>query len=226
VFVGGVFLWVLVGVAKKRRLEPGAKRFVLGAACAGVLGLVTAGAAVGFSSYPAFSRVVVRHSSIPLTNHMGLPTLLGWSAGESTDSLADNHLTDPYEHWLRAEMLHRSERRPLWYLALAVSIAVIAGAAWRGASASTCAALSGPLLFTLLPMTSYDYSWLVVLVALAETRQRVLVALLSFALFTQVLWVFGGDTMETQHLVLSAACAALLGFAVPWKEILPRSAPI
>jgi hypothetical protein len=221
VFVGGVGIWLFVGVISKKRLETDAKRFLLGGALALSLGVVTAGVAVGFGSYKDFSYVFVRHSSTPLSNHVGLSTLLGWSAGESSDSLADAHLTNPFEKWEAAEMRHRVERRPIWLTAIAISLAVIAMAAWRGAPAVVCASLAGLLVFAALPMTSYDYTWLIALIALAERRWRVGAAVLAFAVFTQVLFVFGGDTMEAQHLWISVACGVLLVYVAPWKELFP-----
>ena len=107
---------------------------------------------------------------------------------------------------------------------------VIVLSAWRGASAAECGALSGLLLFSALPMTSYDYTWLVMLVALAKSRPKILPALLAFALFTHLLFVMGGEEMEAPHLVASLVCAVLLAAAVPgralWDDIVRRVAPI
>jgi len=219
VFVGAVGLWALVNFVKTRRLDTAARRFLAGAAVTFALGVTLAGAAVGADAYRGFARVFERHSHSPVSNQLGLSTLLSWSAGESTETMADPQLTNPFERWENHQLLRRTEQRPLWAFAVAISIAVIVLSAWRGASAAECVALSGLLLFSALPMTSYDYAWLVVLVALARQRPKILPALLAYAFFTHLLFVFGGNEMEAQHLWASVACAFLLAFSVPWKAL-------
>jgi hypothetical protein len=219
VFVGAVGLGAIVQAIRYRRLETWARRFLAGTAVTFALGTAIPGAAVGFSAYPSFLHVFERHSHSPLSNQLGLSTLLSWTAGESTESLLDARLTNPYERWQNHRANRTTERRPLWAFAAAISLAMIVLSAWGGATAAECGALSGLLLFTALPMTSYDYTWLVVLVALAERRPRVLPMLLAFALFTQALFVFGGETSEAQHLVGSLACLVLLVGTVPWRSL-------
>jgi hypothetical protein len=92
--------------------------------------------------------------------------------------------------------------------------------ALRGGTAAECAALSGLLVFCLLPMSSYDYTWLVVLVALAHKRPHLLKALLAFSVGSQALGIFAGDDALTgQHLIGSVACAALLLYAADLRGI-------
>jgi hypothetical protein len=230
VFVGAVGLWAIVNAIKARRLDVASRRFLAATALTCAVVMPVAGAAVGFDSYRGFAHVFERHSSSPVANHLGLSTLLSWRAGESTESLANNQLTDPFERWENHQLTRRAEERPLWTFAIVVSLAIIVLSAWRGASAAECAALSGLLLYCALPMTSYDYTWLVVLVALAPRRPRILPALLAFALFTHLLFVFGGDEIEKQHLLGSAVCGVLLAYCVPWRalwdDVLQKIAPL
>ena len=219
VFVGAVGLWTLANAVKTRRFDATARRFLAGTVFTFVLGASVAGAAVGNDSYRAFSRVFERHAQSPVSNQLGLSTLLSWTAGESTDTLADAQLTNPFERWQNHQLLRRTEQRPLWAFAVVVSLGVVVLSAWRGASSAECAALAGPLLFAALPMTSYDYTWLVMLVALARGRPGLLPALLSFAVFSHLLFVFGGNEMEAQHLLGSMACGLLLVWSVPWRTL-------
>jgi hypothetical protein len=202
---------------KARRLDVTGRRFLAGAAVTFAIGVTAAGAVVGGDAYRGFARVFDRHSHSPVSNQLGLSTLLSWTAGESIETLADPQLTNPFERWEHHQLNRRIERRPLWAFAVAVSLGLIVLSAWRGASAAECAALSGVLLFSALPMTSYDYTWLVMLVALAKERPKILPGVLAFAMFTHLLFVFGGNEMESQHLVASAACALLLASSVPWR---------
>jgi hypothetical protein len=217
VFVGAVGLWAIVDAVRARRFPAAARRYVAGVALTFSLGTAVAGGAVGFDAYRGFARVFERHSHSPLTNQLGLTTLLTWTAGESSEAMVDTSLTNPFERWEHEKLEHRIERRPLWALAVVVGLAVVVTSAFRGASAAECGALSGLLLFSALPMTSYDYTWLVVLVALASRRPRVLPSLLAFATFTEVLFVFGGEALETEHLLASLACAVLLASTVDFR---------
>jgi hypothetical protein len=230
VFVGAVGLWAIVNAIKARRFDAAGRRFLAGTAVTFALGVTVAGYAVGSDAYRGFARVFERHSHSPVSNQLGLSTLLSWTAGESTQTLANPQLTNPFERWEKHQLLRRTEQRPLWAFAVAISLGVIVLSAWRGASAAECGALSGLLLFSALPMTSYDYTWLVMLVALAKSRPKILPALLAFALFTHLLFVMGGNEMEAQHLLASLVCAILLAAAVPWRalwdDIVRRVAPI
>lgn len=229
VFVGAVGLWAIANGIKARRLGSAERRFLAATALTFVVGVTATSAVVGTNAFRDFSRVFERHSHSPVTNQLGLTTLLSWTAGENSQTLTDPQLTNPFERWENHQLKSRIERRPLWVFAVAVSLGVIVLSAWRGASAVECGALAGLLLFSALPMSSYDYTWLVMLVALARARPKILPALLAFALFTHVLFVFGGEEMEAQHLLASGACALLLGFSVPWRalwdDVLQRIAP-
>jgi hypothetical protein len=228
VLVGGVGLWALVPLLRTRRLERAGRRFLAGTFITFALGVGVAGSAVGFGSFPAFARVFERHSSTPSANQLGFSKLLSWTAGEG--ELADTRLTDPAEPWTHRQIQRSAERRPLWALSVVISLGVILLSVWQGATAAECGALSGLLLFSALPMTSYDYTWLVVLVALAHRRPHILPALLAFAVLSEVLFIFGtDDTMGGQHLIGSAACLCLLVTTVPWRSlwelIIKRIAP-
>ena len=218
VFVGAVGLWVLVRALQARRLCRDGRRYLAGFALAVALSTAISTAAVGFPAHRQFLHVFQRHSHSPAANDIGLSFLLGWDAD---DASADIRLTEPTESWIHDHLNRREERRPLWVLAVAVSLGVVVLAAWQGAPPAACAALAGLLLFSLLPMTSYDYSWLALLVALARFRPAVLPRLIAFALFTQALFLFGGvSTVLGQHYLITIACGILLVSIVPWRELL------
>jgi hypothetical protein len=219
VFVGAVGLHLLVGAVRERRLNDVARRFFAGVAVTFALGAGIAGIAVGFDAYPRFAHVFERHSHSALTNQLGLTTALTWTAGEQSQDLANPQLTNPFERWEAHQLRHRTERRPVWAFAVGVSLAVLVLSAVRGVTLPETVALSGLLVFSALPMTSYDYTWLVLLVAFARGTPRMLPAVLAFALFTLGLFVFGGEAMETQHVIASLACGALLAYGVPWREL-------
>lgn len=211
-FLGGAILWAIVKGVKERRFDPGAKRLVAGAAIVFTLGNAATVAALGTHAYRDFAHVFDRHSHTPSANQLGLMTLLASEPGQ--DKLVDPRLTEPPEAWTNRQLQRRIERRPIWAVATLFALGIIVASAAAGLSAAECAALSGLVLFCLLPMTSYDYTWLVVLVALAERRPRILPGVLGFAVFSHAIMLFGGnDTLLEQHVVGSVACLVLLVWA-------------
>jgi hypothetical protein len=216
-FLGGAIVWAIVKSVRERRLDADGKRLVAGAALAFTLGNAVTVAAVGTHAYRDFGRVFDRHSHTPSGNQLGLMTLLAYDVGQQ--NLVDGRLTEPSEPWTQRQLQRRVERRPIWAVATIFALGTVALSAVAGLSAAECAALSGLVLFCWLPMTSYDYTWLVVLVALAARRPKILPALLAFAVFSHVLILFGGvGSMLEQHLIGSALCVVLLVWAadVPW----------
>lgn len=213
-FVGGAVVWIGVDALRKKRIQGTGRRFLAGALLAFSLGNLATIAAVGIAPYREFAQVFDRHSHTPSNNQLGLTTLLSWTLGEDDHQFVDPTLTEPAEPWTHHQLDRRVERRPIWAAFVALSFAVVVLTALRGGTLAECAAVSGVLLFTLLPMTSYDYTWLVVLVALAGRRPRLLSYLLAFAVASLAFLVFGGEgTMQEQHYLGSIACAALLVYA-------------
>lgn len=211
VFVGAAGLWVLVRWIRAKRLDATGRRGLAAVALALAIGIPIGAFANGWSSYPAFYKVMRRHASTPLANQMGLPSMLGFRADLRSTLLEKPRLTDPMEVWRAEVMLNRKRQLPLWGFGILVSLGLVAWAAYRGATIWETAALGGPLLFSLLPMTSYDYIWLALLVALADRRRARGGALVAFALLTQVLYLFLPDT-EVRHFLYSLGCLGLLGW--------------
>lgn len=214
IFVGGMGLCVVVQWVKHRRLSVTSKRILAGFAITTALGLAFGGTAAGFGKYRDFVHTMDRHSHTPLTNQMGLATFLGSGPGRHAPNLVDQRLTDPYELWKDAQLTARHERAPLWVFAMLVSTLLIAYAAHRGASPWECAALSGPLLFSSLAMTSYDYSWLLVMVPVAMQSKKRLFWLLGYVVYTEMLSVYEPD-LEVQHIEFSwTLLIALTAFSI------------
>lgn len=213
-FVGGMGLCVVIRWIKDRKLAASGRRILAGFAITTAVGLAFGGTAAGFGKYRDFFHTMDRHSHTPLTNQMGLVTFLASGPGRHAPNLADQRLTDPYELWKDAQLIARHERAPLWGFAMLVSLGLIAFAAYRGATPWECAALSGPLLFSSLAMTSYDYSWLLVMVPVAMQTKKRLFWLLGYVVFTDVLGVYNAD-LETQHIQFSwTLLIALAAFSI------------
>lgn len=100
-------------------------------------------------------------------------------------------------------------KREKTLLGMILSFAFIAYGVVRGTNLWQTACLAGPLIFSALPSTSYDYIWLSLLVPIALTKPRRGIYLIAFAMWTQAMGIFETD-IEVQHLWDSLGCLVLL----------------
>src|SRR4029078_2575664 len=70
----------------------------------------------GIDGYKAFKFNTQKHKETPLTNHMGLRTVVTYSPSEAGRSLQDNRLEDPWGKWKRAKVATFNRRLPLYGL--------------------------------------------------------------------------------------------------------------
>jgi len=207
VFLGGAGLWVIARWVRSRELDSRGRRALGGVLVALIVGIPLGAITGGFNAYPEFVRVVERHSATPLTNQIGLQKLLG--ARASSGPVHDQTLTDPSEPWIALQHQTLKERRSLWIAAVIACLAFSGWIAWRGRPIWECTVLAGPLLFCLLPMTSYDYVWVALLVVLAASRPRIGPWVVGFALATQIIANYQPE-VEAQHLYDNVAFVVLI----------------
>jgi hypothetical protein len=209
VFVGGVGLAVLIRAAMARKLDRTGRHVLAGFAITLAIGGVIGGTVNGWASYRDHARVLARHTNTPGANRMGLPAMMAWAPGRYAHSMADARLSDPHEVWKAEIRLAEHERRPIQLLAIALSLALVAWAAFKGARLWECAVLTGPLLFSLGDMTSYDYIWAILFVPLAISRPKRIAWLVGYALYTLLLGAYLYD-QEDQHLLYDPPFLLLL----------------
>ncbi|MDH5674763.1 MAG: discoidin domain-containing protein [Myxococcales bacterium] len=209
VFLGALGLYMLVRALRSRRILPEDRQVVLSATLTLALGFSAAGMVNGFASNSDFARVMERHSDTPLANHMGLSTVLGFRFGQSIQTLSDASLSEPHDPWKKRQLLNRKDNRPLWALSILLSLALIVAGAARGVPLWQAPSLGGPLLFAALPMTSYDYIWLILLIPLVLDNAKRSAALVGFVTFLQATAIFQPD-LESRHYVYSFGCLLFL----------------
>ena len=132
VFVfSGPLLAGLSPLRQHRALDPRYTRFFLGAALA-VLVLVPLPGRLGRRArLPAVRGNTIKHKETPLTNLMGLRTVIAWRPAEVGRFLEDASAVDPWGRWKRARRDAYRQARPL-YLAVVVGfLALLAGAVRR-----------------------------------------------------------------------------------------------
>lgn len=219
-FAGPLLAWALARPSARREGGALLARFLGGAALAAVV-LVPASfvSSGGPSAWAQFATNSAKHQETPLTNHMGLRTLLAWRADPPR---SEESREDP-EFWAA----WRAARTGAWGEMRTVQIALVAiwlvllGLAVRGREPWIAAALSVTFIPIAVELTCYYLAFVVALATLAERRPRVAGTLLVLSGLSLVISLapFGlTDWEDRQFVQLSgltlAACAlVLLAFA-------------
>lgn len=164
-------------------------RFLGGAAlAAGLLTLAT----WGFFSRPgetyrAFLANTRKHQATPLTNHMGLRTVLAWRPAEVGRYLIEEGKDDPWGRWKEARLAAWQPVRPLAALLAAAALFLLGRAALRRPEPWIAAALGAMWIAFAVELTSYYYAFLIVPALLWTEKRSAGIALLALAAFSQ--WV-------------------------------------
>ena len=153
------------------------KRFIAGGLI-GLLILCSASVAVnGLEAHPQFLGNTLKHAETPLTNHMGLPTLMSYRPSKVGRFTKDPSLEDPWANWKVHRKDTKHDRRWLHRLALLATFVLLAFAGRRMAPWAVLAS-STILIIGFFELTCYYYSFVVVMAPLAIERLRYTVALI------------------------------------------------
>jgi hypothetical protein len=172
-------------------LDTSDKRFIAG----GVLGLLvlcSASVAInGVAAHPEFLHNTLKHSDTPLTNHMGLPTILSYRPSLVGRFTKDSSLDDPWAKWKQGRKETQHDRRWLHGLILLGMFVLLALAGRRLAGWAVLAG-STILIIGFFELTCYYYSFVVLMAPLAIERLRYSVALILMVMAGLILQFFIG----------------------------------
>jgi hypothetical protein len=176
IFPGFMFVAPLIAAVyhtvKHREFERRYLRFFAGAALAvAILVPMSVVVAGGADAYPQFVRNTIKHSETPLTNYMGLRTVVNYRPSEVGRLMRNDQLVDPWKPWKDARLRSFREARPL-YVAMIIAYLVIIGFAVRGVDPWVATALSATLIAFGAELTCYYYSFILV-VALLYAKHEV-----------------------------------------------------
>ena len=201
------------------------QRFIVG----GILGLaVLCGASIavnGVDAHPQFLSNTLKHSETPLTNHMGLPTVLSYHPSKVGRFTKDGSLDDPWARWKQARKETRHDRRWLHALILLGMFVLLALAGRRLAGWAVLAG-STILIIGFFELTCYYYSFAVLMAPLAIERLRYSVALILMGIAGLILHFFIGWYDEQYVWETVAVLLALLYILIDVVRYpLPASSP-
>ena len=209
-------------------LDANDKRFIAGGIL-GVLVLCSASIAVnGVDAHSQFLTNTFKHAETPLTNHMGLPTVLSYKPSLVGRFTKDSSLEDPWAKWKQARKETKHDRRWLHALILLGMFTLLALA---GRSLAPWAVLAGStiLIVGFFELTCYYYSFIVLMAPLAIERLRYSVALILIGIGGLILQFFIGwydeqYIWETVVVLLGLLYILIDVVRVPLPESSPASA--
>ncbi len=196
--VVGLALHVLATWVGERRIRLGApvRRFLVGGALA-VATLVPASIALapghGAGAFVEFIDNSRKHLETPLTNNMGLRTVVAYSARTRARVTVDPSLPEPFGRWKDARRHTFGERKLLYFAALAAMLALVAWAA-RPLPEWVALVLGVGLIPFLAELTCYYYSFLLAFAFLWPRRPLIGVGLCAVsALSCATPWIAWWD---------------------------------
>jgi hypothetical protein len=179
-----VFLFVgpvMVLVQEYLRTKKLDRRYlaVIGGAAIAVATLIPISLATsgGIEGYRRFAQNTEKHASTPLTNYMGLRTLVAFKPSETGRMLRNDRNEDPWGKWKEAKLRTFRERKPFFAL-LVLGFLALLWYAVRGVDPWVACALSATLIAVGVELTCYYYSFLIVVAVLYEKRREAGAALL------------------------------------------------
>jgi hypothetical protein len=140
------------------------------------LSLVTSS---GVDGYRRFVQNTEKHKETPLTNYMGLRTIVAYKPSEAGRVLRTDKLEDPWGAWKKAKLRTFSERR-FWYYLLVAGFVALLWMGLRNVVDPWVACCMGAMMIAIgVELTCYYYSFLFVVALLYEKRREAGAAMLA-----------------------------------------------
>lgn len=166
----------------------------------------------GPTAYKNFVANTIKHKETPLTNYMGMRTVIGYRPSEVGRLMRNDKLTDPWKGWKDARLRAYNQGKPLTAL-LAMGFLVLIGLAVARHPEPWVAAALGSLFIAIgVELTCYYYAFIIIPALLWEKREEVgwwllvLTAFSEFASFAhEAGFMFMPSWLDEQYTLISAA---------------------
>jgi len=124
----------------------------------------------GIEGYRAFRFNTQKHKETPLTNYMGLRTVVAYSPSEAGRVMKDDRQEDPWGPWKKQKLVTFHNRFP-FYLLLAAGFVALLYTALRDAEPWVACAMGTMMIAVGVELTCYYYSFLFATAFLYEKRK-------------------------------------------------------
>ncbi len=208
-----------------RYIHPDHRRVILGCVAALAILVPASIASCGVDSYKDFyAHTLKTHQNTPLTNHMGLETIVVHHWEGRMRFGRDDNLSDPFAGWKNGRLERFKELKPLF---LGIVVTIFGWTVWalrRTRLLWVGTALSLPLVMSLSNLTCYYYSMFIVGAALTAARPQLAIPFLIASGIGKVLqyspdafyWV--DDRWTAESWLYFAICLILLaGYSRPFS---------
>ena len=125
----------------------------------------------GINGYKAFIFNTKKHKETPLTNHMGLRTVVTYSPSEAGRSLRNDREADPWGTWKRTKVATFQRRLPL-YLLFCLGFTGMLFAALRNAEPWMACSMGAMMCAVGIELTCYYYSFMFAVAFLYSKRKE------------------------------------------------------
>lgn len=211
------FGWaVIIGVHlfRKRELHPDHKQLIGGCIVAAGLLIPASLVVAGPDSYKAFAAHISVHKDTPLTNHMGLETMLVHDWGGRMRFTRDDTLDDPFELWKQGRRDRFHAMKPVFFAIVLVVAAWTAWALRRTKLLWVGVPMSLALVVCLTNLTCYYYSMFMAAAVLVLITPSLAPAYLVVSGASQILlrtFYFIDDKYTAQSYLFFALSLIFLG---------------
>jgi hypothetical protein len=180
-----------------------------------------------WSAWQEFAQNSQKHLSTPLTNNMGLKTVLTYRTDTRAETVNRGGDADPFGPWKEA---HRrtAERMKLPHLILAAAGIVAFAWFFRSKEAWLVAAAAAGLIPITTELTCYYYAFLLVLALLTAERDEIGIMFVGLSLVSCIVPAFLVWDEDT-YALLSLAVLGVLGASVWFLErgkTFPKEQPV
>ncbi len=124
----------------------------------------------GIEGYRAFKFNTQKHKETPLTNYMGLRTVVAYSPSEAGRVMKDDRQEDPWGPWKKQKLVTFHNRFP-FYLLLALGFVALLYTALRDAEPWVACAMGTMMIAVGVELTCYYYSFMFATAFLYEKRK-------------------------------------------------------
>jgi hypothetical protein len=132
------------------------------------ISLVTSG---GVGGYRAFIFNTTKHKETPLTNHMGLRTVVTYNPAQAGRVLRNDRADDPWGVWKKTKVATFQARKPL-YLFFVAGFVLLLFAATKTAEPWMALAMGSMMIAIGIELTCYYYSFLFAVAFLYKKRHE------------------------------------------------------
>lgn len=141
----------------------------------------------GVEVYGEFVTNTRKHSDTPLTNHMGLRTVLSWRPWSNAKHLKDESLVDPFKVWKETRLANFDQLKPLFVL-LNLAFLWLVFRRSRNEEPWFAAALCGIVMIpAATELTCYYYAFMIPAAFLMERRKEIGLWLLVLGITTHAI---------------------------------------